>query len=57
MKNIVTCYSDSQLGFVLDIGFINHLQVVTTNNYITIANFHTLQITRAHAKSFPARSV
>jgi hypothetical protein len=25
--------------------FIDHLQVVTTNNYNTIADFHTLQIT------------
>jgi hypothetical protein len=26
-------------------GFIDHLQVVTTNNYNVIADFHTLQIT------------
>jgi hypothetical protein len=32
-------------GCGLDIGFINHLQVVTTNNYNTIADFPTLQIT------------
>jgi hypothetical protein len=42
--------SDSRRGF----GFIDHLQVVTTNNYNTIADFHTLQFTRAHAKSFQA---
>jgi hypothetical protein len=40
---------DHWRGFGLDIGFIDHLQVVTTNNYNTIADFHTLQITRAHA--------
>jgi hypothetical protein len=39
------------------IGFIDHLQVVTTNNYATVADFHTLQITTAHAISFPACSV
>jgi hypothetical protein len=44
--------SDSRRGFGLDIGFTDHLQVVTTNNYSTIANFHTLQVTAAHAKSF-----
>jgi hypothetical protein len=36
----------------LEIRFVYHLQVVTTNNYNTIANFHILQITRAHTKSF-----
>jgi hypothetical protein len=33
-------------------GFTDNLQVVTTSNYNTITNFHTLQITAAHAKSF-----
>jgi hypothetical protein len=36
---------DNRQGFGLDIGFIDHLQFVTTNNYNIIA------------KSFPARSV
>jgi hypothetical protein len=31
--------------------------LVITLNYSAIANFHTLQITTAHAKSFPACSV
>jgi hypothetical protein len=35
--------------FGLDIGFIDHLQIVNTSNYNTITNFHTLQITTAHA--------
>jgi hypothetical protein len=42
------------MGFRLEIGFITylHLQIVTTSNYNTIANFHTVEITTAHAKSF-----
>jgi hypothetical protein len=43
--------SDSQRSFGLEIGFIDHLRVVTTNNYNTISNFHTSQITTAHPKS------
>jgi hypothetical protein len=50
--NIVTCMSDYRRGFGREIGFIDHLHVVPTSNYNTIANFHTLQITTAHAKSF-----
>jgi hypothetical protein len=40
------------LGWMFDIGFIDHLytQLVTTSNYNAIANLHTLQITRTHAK-------
>jgi hypothetical protein len=41
---VVTCRGDYRKCFRLDIVFINQLQVVTTNNYITIADFHTLQI-------------
>jgi hypothetical protein len=46
-------------GFGLDVGFIDHFntQLIITFNYSAIANFHTLQITRAHSKSFPACSV
>jgi hypothetical protein len=33
--------SDSSKGIVLVNRFIHHLQVVTTNNYNTIADFHT----------------
>jgi hypothetical protein len=32
------------MGFELVTRFIDHLQVVTTNNYNTIADFHILQI-------------
>jgi hypothetical protein len=50
--------SDSRRGVGLDIGFIGHFntRLVITLNYSAIANFHTLQITTAHAKSFPACS-
>jgi hypothetical protein len=29
------------MGFRLVIGFIDHLQVITTNNYYTVTDFHT----------------
>jgi hypothetical protein len=50
----VTILSDYRRSFGLEIGFIDHLQVVTTSDYEhnTIASFHTLQITAAQAKSF-----
>jgi hypothetical protein len=43
----------------LGIGFIDHLstQLVTTLNYSAIADFQTLQITTAHAKSFQSALV
>jgi hypothetical protein len=48
----VTCMSDYRWGIGFETGFTDHLQVVTTSNYNTVTNFHTLQITTAHAKSF-----
>jgi hypothetical protein len=39
-------------GFGLDIGYTDHLEVVTTYNYNTITDFNTLPITPAHANSF-----
>jgi hypothetical protein len=39
-------------GVWIETGFIGHLQVVTTNNYNTIANLHTLQITVAYRLVF-----
>jgi hypothetical protein len=37
--------------FELVTGFIEHLQIVTTNNYSAIANSHTLQFTTARINS------
>jgi hypothetical protein len=45
----ITCMSDSRRGFGLEIGFTQQTQVVTTNHYNIIANFHILQITIAQA--------
>jgi hypothetical protein len=39
-----------QTGCGLVIGFIEHLQIVTTRNYSAIANSHTLQFTTARTK-------
>jgi hypothetical protein len=33
----------TKMGFVLVIGFINHFQLVATNNYYAIADLHSLQ--------------
>jgi hypothetical protein len=57
LKYIVTCLCDYRRGFGFEIGFINPLQVVTTNHYDTIANFLTFQIATAHAKSFQSAAV
>jgi hypothetical protein len=45
VPNIKYChvYQSLKMGFGLVIGSINHLQVVTTNNYDTIAGLHNLQ--------------
>jgi hypothetical protein len=40
------------MGFGLEIGFIDYIQVVITSDYNMITNFYTLKITTAHAKSF-----
>jgi hypothetical protein len=40
------------MGFALVIGFIEHLQIVTTSNYSTIANSRTPQFTTAFTKPF-----
>jgi hypothetical protein len=45
---------DFRHHFGLDIGYIDHFntQHVITLNYSAIADFHTLQLTRAQAKYF-----
>jgi hypothetical protein len=47
---------DSRRGLGLDIGFLDHctIQLGIASNYSTNVNIHTLHITTAHAKSFPA---
>jgi hypothetical protein len=37
--------SDSRRGFGLDIGFSDHLQIVTTRNYNSLTELHTPNIT------------
>jgi hypothetical protein len=39
------------MGLGLVIGFIEHLQIITTSNYSDIANSHTLQFTTTRTKS------
>jgi hypothetical protein len=47
---------DYRWGFGLHIGFIDHFKtrLGTASNYSATAYFHSLQITTAPAKSFPA---
>jgi hypothetical protein len=54
---LVSSHIWATIDGVLDNGFIGNSQGVTTNNYNTVADFHTLQITTTHAKYFPACSV
>jgi hypothetical protein len=44
-------------GFRLEIGFIDYLQVVSTNHYNTVINVYALKITTAQAKSFQSVAV
>jgi hypothetical protein len=39
------------MGFGFVIGFTEHSQIITTHNYSTIPNSHTLQFTTARTKS------
>jgi hypothetical protein len=54
VSNIVMCIRDCRRGFGLEIDFIYHFDTrpVTKINYSAIADFHILQTTIAHIKSF-----
>jgi hypothetical protein len=39
------------MGFVLVMGFIEHLQIVTTSNYSIVTDSHTPQFNTAPSKS------
>jgi hypothetical protein len=58
LLHIVTWRSDYKWGFGLEIRFIDHFntRLVTTLTYSANTNFHTLQITTAHAKYFRSSS-
>jgi hypothetical protein len=51
---VTILWSDYRRGFGLMIGFIEHLQNVTTNNYDSLIELHTPKITLipAHKKSY-----
>jgi hypothetical protein len=54
LQNTDMWWSDYQQDFGLEIGFTDHfnIRLVTTLNYSSIVNLHTLQITIAHIKCF-----
>jgi hypothetical protein len=57
--HMYVCICVYMYSFGLNIGCIGHLntQLVIALNYSAIAKIHTLQVIRAHAKSFPSFSV
>jgi hypothetical protein len=42
LQNIVACLSGSRRGFGLDIALIDHLRIVTTSNYNSLTELHTI---------------
>jgi hypothetical protein len=55
-QNILCChvYAWLKTGIGLVIGFINNLQIVTTNNYNTITDLHNLQSLHTNLLSLSA---
>jgi hypothetical protein len=51
---LFSCVTGLRHGFGLIIGFINNLQVVTTNNYYTMAALHNVQSLHANLFSLSA---
>jgi hypothetical protein len=58
LKYCQVVWSDYRRGVGLDLGLIDHFNthLVSAFNY-NVIKCHTLQFTKAHAKSFPGRSV